>query len=206
MHCALAVLGRDLDRRVLPARRRAADQERQHDPSLLHLLRHKHHLVERRRDEAAQANQVGALVHGDLQNPIARDHDAEVHDLVVVAPEDHTDDVLADVVHVPLDGRHHDLAGRFGFAGRLLLRLHERLEVGDRFLHRSRALHDLRQEHLAGAEQVTHDLHAVHQRPLDDLERSGVLLAGLLDVLLDELDDAMDQGVRQPALDVGFSP
>ena len=51
---------------------------------------------------------------------------------------------------------------------RLALRLHERLEIGDRPLHRARALDDLRQEHLAGAEQIADDLHAVHQRPFDD--------------------------------------
>ena len=43
--------------------------------------------------------------------------------------------------------------------------LHERLEVGHRPLHGAGALDDLRQEHLAGAEQVADDLHAVHQRP-----------------------------------------
>ena len=41
---------------------------------------------------------------------------------------------------------------------------------------------------LPGAEQVADDLHPVHQRPLDDVERRGVLLARLLDVGLDEVD------------------
>ena len=40
-----------------------------------------------------------------------RHHHAEVDDLVVVAGEHDADDVLADVVHVALDGRHQDLAG-----------------------------------------------------------------------------------------------
>ena len=39
-----------------------------------------------------------------------RHHDAEIDDLVIVALEHDADDVLADVVHVALDGRHHDLA------------------------------------------------------------------------------------------------
>ena len=42
--------------------------------------------------------------------------------------------------------------------------------MGDRLLHHARALHDLRQEHLAGAEQVADDVHAVHQRAFDDLD------------------------------------
>jgi hypothetical protein len=34
----------------------------------------------------------------------------------------------------------------------------------DRLLHHPRRLHHLRQEHLAGAEEVADDVHAVHQR------------------------------------------
>ena len=47
-----------------------------------------------------------------LQNPVARHHHAEIDDLVAVAAEHDADDVLADVVHVALDGRQHDLALR----------------------------------------------------------------------------------------------
>ena len=49
-------------------------------------------------------------------------------------------------------------------------------EVGDRALHHARRLHDLRQEHPAGAEEVADDAHAVHQRPLDHVERPRRLL------------------------------
>ena len=56
------------------------------------------------------------------------------------------------------------------------------------------------------AEQVADDLHAVHQRPLDHLERPRVLLARLLDVGLDEVDDAVDQRVRQALLHRRLAP
>ena len=46
-----------------------------------------------------------------LQDLRRRHHHAEVDHLVVVALEHDADDVLADVVHVALHGRHHDLAG-----------------------------------------------------------------------------------------------
>ena len=88
----------------------------------------------------------------------------------------------------------------------LLLLLHEGLEVGDGLLHRARGLHDLREEHLPRAEQVAHDLHPVHQRPLDHLERTLEALPRLLGVLLDERVDAVDQRVRQPFLDRAFAP
>ncbi len=45
-----------------------------------------------------------------LEDLRRRHHDAEVDDLVIVALEHDADDVLADVVHVALHGRHQDLA------------------------------------------------------------------------------------------------
>jgi hypothetical protein len=43
-----------------------------------------------------------------------------------------------------------------------------------------------------------YDLHTVHQRTLDDLQRPGALLPGLLGVGLDLVGDAVDERVRQP--------
>ncbi len=131
-------------------------------------------------------------------------------DLVVVAGEDDADDVLADVVHVALDGGDHDPALGAGDAAAgdepALLLLHEGGQVGDGLLHHARGLDDLGKEHLAGAEQVADDAHAVHERALDDVERAGVLRcvrARLLGVLLDEGVDPLDEGVREPLLDRG---
>jgi hypothetical protein len=82
-----------------------------------------------------------------------------------------------------------------GAAAGGLFRLHEGLQVGDRLLHHAGALDHLGQEHLALAEQVADDVHAVHQRAFDDLDGALRLLAGLLGVLLDESRDALDQRV-----------
>ena len=83
---------------------------------------------------------------------------------------------------------------------------HERLEIGDRALHRARALHDLRQEHPPGAEEVADDLHAVHERPLDHVERPVDTLTRLLDILLDVVDDPVHERVLEPFLDRLFPP
>jgi hypothetical protein len=104
--------------------------------------------------------------------------------------EHDADDVLADVVDVALDGGEQDRPCAAGRRARRLLLLHERLEVGDGLLHHARALDHLRQEHLAGAEQVADDVHAVHQRALDDVERARSFWRRLLGVGLDEVDDA----------------
>ena len=88
---------------------------------------------------------------------------------------------------------------------RRLLGLDERNQMRHRLLHHARALDHLRQEHLAGAEEVADDVHAVHQRPFDDLDRTAAgrvdLGAHLFGVLDDPLRDAVDQRVRQARLD-----
>ena len=55
------------------------------------------------------------------------------------------------------------------------------------FLHDAGRFDDLRQEHLSGTEEVSHHVHAVHERTLDHLERSVEKVARLLDVLVDKL-------------------
>ena len=180
------------------AGRRAADQQRQGHAGALHLARDRHHLVERRGDEAGQADHVGVVVVGALQDVLPRHHDAEVDDLEPVALQDHADDVLADVVDVALDGGHDDPALALGGAGLLLFLLDEGDQVGDGLLHHPRRLHDLGQEHLARSEQVADDVHPVHQRPFDHLDRARKLLPRFLGVGDDVGVDALHQSVRQP--------
>ena len=137
------------------------------------------HLVQGRRDRPGEPDDVGALLLGGVQDLLRGHHDAEVDDVVVVALQDDADDVLADVVDVALDRGHDDLAdAALGVAG-LLLGLDERDQVGDGLLHDAGGLHHLREEHLPGAEQVADDVHAVHQRALDDLDRPAAAVADL---------------------------
>ncbi len=154
---------------------------------------------------APSATAVSRMVAAGTMTP-------EVDDLVVVAAEDDPDDVLADVVDVALDRGEHDLAlaaigaGVPALAGLLLLGFHVGLQVGHRAFHHPRALDHLREEHLARAEQVADDLHAVHQRPLDHVKRPGGLLPGLLGVGLGEVGDAVHQRVRQALLHRSLAP
>ena len=163
----------DLDRGVDAAGRRAADQQGNVEALALHLGGDMRHLVERGRDEAGKADGVGLSLARDGENLRRRRHHAEIDDLVIVAGEHDADDVLADVVHVALDGREHDRAGGLALvAARGLFRLHVGQQHRHRLLHHARRLDDLRQEHLAGAEQVADDVHAGHQRAFDDVERA----------------------------------
>ena len=62
VHRRLPVLRRDAYRGVLPRGRRASDEEREVEPAALHLLRDADHLVERRRDEPGEADDVAVLL------------------------------------------------------------------------------------------------------------------------------------------------
>jgi len=82
--------------------------------------------------------------------------------------------------------------------------------VGHGLLHDARRLDHLWQEHLALAEEVADDVHAVHQRPFDDGKRRlafgfelGAHFFGVGD---DEVGDALDQRVFQTFFDRGFTP
>ena len=90
--------------------------------------------------------------------------------------------------------------------GPLLLLLHVRLQVRHGAFHRPRALDHLRQEHPAGAEEVADDLHPVHQRAFDHVERAGRRGARLLGVLLDEVDDPVHERVLEPLPDRRLAP
>jgi hypothetical protein len=109
-HRGFMVLRRNLDGRVPRAGSRAANQQRQLEFLPLHLLRDIHHLVQRRRYESAEPDDVRLLVARGAQDSFSRYHDPQFDNLVVVALQHDRDDVLADVVNVALDGRHYDYA------------------------------------------------------------------------------------------------
>ena len=215
IHGDAGIVRRDLHRRVHARGGRTADQERQLHALAFHFLGEVRHFFQRRRDQAGQADDIRALFPGGIDDLLCRHHHAEVHHSVVVALEHHRYDVLADVVHVALDRGDDDLALGFGRFTRLFgqarfIFLDERDEMRHRLLHDASRLHHLRQEHLAGAEQVADHVHAVHERALDDLDRPATarvdLLTSFLGILDDPLRDAVHHGVRQTCPDLGVAP
>ena len=97
----------------------------------------------------------------------------------------------------------HDLA-RANLRG--LFGLHVGGQVGDRLLHHTSRFHHLRKKHLARAEEIANDAHAVHQRAFDHQQRPAELLVGLLGVQLNIGVDTFDQRVREPLLDRAGAP
>eukprot|EP00754_Rhynchopus_humris_P019685 Rhum_TRINITY_DN14653_c10_g1::Rhum_TRINITY_DN14653_c10_g1_i1::g.106929::m.106929 len=207
---SLRVVVLQLHRRVHLRRRRTADQERHVHLQTLELLRDRHHLVERRGDQPGESDDVRLLLLDGGHDGRQWDHDSEVDDLVVVAAQHNTDDVLADVVHVALHRRQHDLAlRRCVVAASRLLRLHERNQMRHSLLHDTGALDHLRQEHLSGSEQVAHDAHARHEGTFDDVQRLRVTLlveAAFLRVLHDVRHNALHESVLQTLLAVQQTP
>ena len=80
----------------------------------------------------------------------------------------------------------------------------------DGFLHDARGLHHLRQEHFTAAEKVADDIHAVHQRTFDDLDRTAAIGVACLPRFLGIFDDigvdALDQRMFEPLLDRPAAP
>jgi len=204
------VLGREFHGGVRGAGGGSADEQRDGEAGARELLGGVDHLIERRRDQTGEADDVHLLLAGDLENLVARHHDAEVDDFVIITGEDDADDVLADVVHVAFDGREEEFSlctGRLTGRDRAaFFLLHERREVGDGLLHHAGGFHDLGEKHFAGAEEVADHAHAVHQRAFDDGDRSLVFLQRLGGVGFDEDVDAFHHGVLQAGLDGRVAP
>ena len=175
----------------------------------LHFASHVLHFFQARRNQAGEADDVRVLFLGLGQNLVAGHHDAHVDNVKVVALQNHSDDVFADVVHIALDGGNHDLALGLGFSAGFhhgeLFGLDVGQQVRHRALHHPRALYHLRQEHLALPEQVAHHVHAVHQRAFDHMQRAAALgqngAVGLLGVVVDEVGNAVHQRMAQPLRD-----
>ena len=66
-------------------------------------------------------------------------------------------------------------------------------QMRHRLLHHAGGFHHLRQEHLAGAEQVADHVHAGHQRAFDHVQRARGFQARFFGVLDDVCGDALHQ-------------
>ena len=205
VHDRSVVGGIDPQAGVQPARGGTADQQRRGEAEALHLAGHPHHLVERRRDQPGESDDVGVVFLGGIEDRLRRHHHPEVDHVVVRAAEHHAHDVLADVVDVALHrGEQHGAGLRrctvfaFGFD--------VRREVGNGLLHDAGRLDHLREEHLAGTEQVADGVHAAHQRAFDHVDGTARGGARLLDVGFDEHGDAVDQRMVDALLDVPPAP
>ncbi len=141
---------------------------------------------------------IDPVFTGGVENFLARLHDAEIDHVEPVALQNHTDDILADIVDIALDRGHQDFAIGLRRGIERLFRFHVGHQVGHGFLHDPRRFHYLGQEHLASAEQVTDDIHAVHERAFNNIQRALDRLPGFFRVEFDEFVDTLDQRMLEP--------
>ena len=159
---------------------------------------------------ALMPEDVGLVLVEGVEELVGVGVDAEVDDLEAGALEHHPDEVLADVVDVALDRADDDLADRLG-AG-LGEQRAEDLHAG---LHRVGGEQDLGHEQDAVAEVDADDLHAGHERVVEDL-RGGeaaaeqdvralddLLAHPVVEVVVHLLDElVVGQGVEVDVLEV----
>ena len=139
-------------------------------PCVFQIARGHHHLMRALHQQPREPDGIRRVLLVSLDQLLRRDLDAEVDHPIAVVGQDDLDQVLADVVHIALDGGEHDLAARRGFG-----LLHELLEMVDGGLHGFGRLQHFGDDQLVVVEQAAHFGHAGHQRTVDDVERSGAL-------------------------------
>ena len=151
MHYWCGVQRGEFHRRVSSRRRCPADQQGHFEAFALQLPRHMRHLLQGGRDQSRETDHIRPRLTRCFKNTIRWNHHAQVRNLEVVARQHDADDVLANVVHVALDGGQQHACCR-PVRARLLRSFEERGQIGHGLLHHARALDDLGQEHLALAE------------------------------------------------------
>ena len=155
-----------------------------------------HHFVQRWRDKSAQADNIHVVFFGCRQNLVTGHHHAQIDNLIVIALQHHTNNVLANVVHIALYRSHQDFP--FGLLVFGFFRLDKRNQVGHRLLHYAGAFNDLGQKHLAVAKQVADHVHAVHQWTFNDMNRAFGLLPALFSIFNNKVGNALDQRMFKP--------
>ncbi len=157
----------------------------------------RHHLVERGSNETGQSDHVCLIIVGGLEDVLPGHHHSKIDHLKSVALKNDPDDVLADIVNVAFDSCHHDPAFALGHAVLFFFLFDEGDEVSDRPFHHARRFDDLWKEHLARPEQVADDIHAIHQRTFNYLDRARELKAGFFSIVHDVRIDTLDESVRE---------
>ena len=131
-------------------------------------------------------------------------HDTQIDDFEIIALQHDTHDILADIVYVAFHRRHEDFA--VGVVAPGLFLLDKWLQIRHGLFHHAGALDHLRQEHLALAKQVTHHVHTIHQRALDDFDGARKTVPRLFGVLDHEGVDSFYQRVFEPLGDILLAP
>jgi len=116
-------------------------------------------------------------------------------DFIVVAAKDNSNNILSDVMNITFHccQYYHSSIATF-------LLLHELDQVVHSFFHHTCSLNDLGQEHLASTKALSDNVHTIHQRTFDDLQRLAVLTSCFLNILFDEFSFSLNQSIANSIL------
>ena len=172
---------------------RSSDEKRRLHASGSHFAAYLLHLVKRWGDQSADCYDVRSDFFRLVKDGLLVYHHSQVNDLETVAAEHDACDVLSNVMDVALYGRDDNLR----LFASLVVSVHVWFEDAYGVSHHLGRLHDLRKEHLAISEEASDCLHASHERSLDDLQGTSVLLHRLFQVCFQGLGLAFDERVLQ---------
>src|SRR5690554_4508110 len=151
------------------------------------------HFVQGGCNQAGEPDDVNILLAGGFQDFFARHHDSQVNHLIVVALKYDPYNIFSYIVNIAFHSRHEDFS--LGLLASALFRLDIGNKVGHSLLHDPGTFYHLRQEHLAIAKEIAHDVHAIHQRAFDNLNRVARPDAAFLSVFNNKGSDTFDQGM-----------
>ena len=177
---------------------RPADEHREGQPAALQLVDDETHLLAGGDQQRTETDGVGVGFDGTVDDGIGGNLLAEVNDLVAVVGEDGFDQVLADVVHVAVNGGQHKSA-----LGNTFFFLQVVFQVRDGFLHHLGGLEHEGQDELTGAEFVADLFHGGQEDAVEHLDGGFVTGEGrgavdkFVDIDLDAVGQAVQDAVAQ---------
>ena len=143
MNDRIVIMRSDLNGRMQLRSRGAPHHYGNTQAGFLHLVRHMHHLFERRRDQTGKTDQIRLLFDCLFYDHVCRNHHSQIDHLIIVASQDDRNNILSDVMHITFHCRKQDLSS-LSRIRRDLFRLNCRLQDSNRLFHRTGSLDNLR--------------------------------------------------------------
>ena len=159
------------------------------------------HLCKRRSDKTAQADGVSIVFFGGGDDFFSFNHHTEVDDFVIIAAQNDTDYIFADIVDVAFDGGKHD-GSCFDLS---ILTVKIRSQQFDCIFHGAGGFDDLREKHFAVAEKSARLTHTVHESSFNDFQ-CGFLLQSLLQIFIQKCVVSVNESIFQALITCHSAP
>src|SRR5690625_2550963 len=146
------------------------------------------------------------MLPGSSQNLLRGIHDADIDHFIVVTSQNNGNYIFSDIVNIPLYGSHQDPSFQIGLLVDLLLRFDIGYKHSHPLLHDACTLYHLRQKHFTRSKKVSHNIHTIHHRTLNYLNRPGIFLTRFLHIRLNVIHNSLHHGMLDALLHRLFPP